>query len=215
MIEDIKARWVICTPTKTGTTSTTALLCQKMSACAYKILPVHRPDCEETITDRLMTAREPLDRFMSMYKFLQRDRSRMHQYALEGFVPFVREFYKRWDEADWATWHLHIDTYMWLAPQRRFLEHFKPTSIHFVVEDGGKSILDHLSKTYGYEFPPMPHLRKAKDRGEKAPTESEHEDLRQLKREEFSLYQRLMDDVIVDQQELEKWRDGRPWPNHS
>lgn len=164
MILDMQDRWVICTPTKTGTTSLTVLLTQQNSH-ATKELPVHRPDWDHPVADRLMTCRHPLDRWVSMYYFLQRDRSRMHQAAVQGLVPFATEFFKRYDEYDWSgRWWADIEAYMWLAPQRLFIDRFKPTSLHDVTLDSGASIIEHLNTKYGYSITKIPHLRKSRER---------------------------------------------------
>lgn len=164
MILDIHDRWVICTPTKTGTTSLTALLTQQ-SPVATKELPVHRPDWDHPVPDRLMTCRHPLDRWVSMWYFLQRDKSRMHAAAVEGLAAFANEFFKRYDEYDWSgRWWADIEAYMWLAPQWRFVERFRPTSLHDVTADGGASVATHLNTTYGYNVQRVPHLRKSRER---------------------------------------------------
>lgn len=164
MILDMHDRWVICTPTKTGTTSLTVLLTQQYSH-ATKELPVHRPDWDPLVADRLMTCRHPLDRWVSMWYFLQRDRSRMHQAAVQGLVPFAEEFFKRYDEYDWSgRWWADIEAYMWLAPQWMFVDRFKPTSLHDVTLDNGASVVEHLNSRYGYGLSKVPHLRKSKDR---------------------------------------------------
>lgn len=164
MILDMQNRWVICTPTKTGTTSLTSLLTQQRSY-GTKELPVHRPDWDYPVQDRLMTCRHPLDRWVSMWYFLQRDRSRMHAAAKEGLAPFATEFFKRYDEYDWnGRWWADIEAYMWLAPQYMFIDRFRPTSLHDVTQDNGASVVEHLNKHYGYGLTKVPHLRKSKER---------------------------------------------------
>lgn len=179
MILDFRDRWVVCTPTKTGTTSLTALLCERTKFCGVKVLPVHRPDADPAVKDRLMTVRNPIDRWCSMYYFLRRDRSRMHQFAaqgdglLDGLVPFAEEFFRRYDAIDWAHW-LHADEaeYMWLWPLWRFAERFNPSTMWDVTQDSGRSLLKHLSSSYGYTFKDMPHMRRSKERESTADTMS-------------------------------------------
>lgn len=192
MILDIHDRWVICTPTKTGTTSLTALLTQQCSH-ATKELPVHRPDWDHPVPDRLMTCRHPLDRWVSMWYFLMRDRSRMHQAAVQGLAPFAAEFFKRYEEYDWSgRWWADIEAYMWLAPQWMFMERFSPTSLHDVVQDGGVSVAEHLNARYGYGLSKVPHLRKSRER------ESWQVVMFKLKQLDTELYAKLMNWASLD-----------------
>lgn len=151
-------RWVVCTPTKTGTTSLTSLLTQRTNY-GVKCLPVHRPDAHPSIPDRIMTVRHPLERFVSMYRFLQRDKSRMHKFALQGIEPFCREYFRRYDELEGRD---TVDEYMWFWPLTKFIDVFQPTVLVDVTVDGGAWVVDYFERTYGYTLPDMGHLRNSK-----------------------------------------------------
>lgn len=159
MVIDIRDRWVICMPTKTGTTSLTALLTKRVSSCGVQLLPKHAPNLNqcEGVPDRLLTVRHPLDRFCSMYYHLQREGGRGRAFALESIDSFAAQVVARstsvWDE--WSLWSWSLT---------RYVEVFKPTSIWDCTVDDGAALCKHLAEAYGYDVEEMPHLRKSKDR---------------------------------------------------
>jgi hypothetical protein len=158
MIHAYDGRWCICTPTKCGTYSLEATLCDR-AGVAWKESPRHDwvPGDEP---HRILVIREPVDRWCSMYWFMRKEAGK--GIWLEDFVgeidDFVDEWARRCEESDdrynIRMWHRDLTTYA---------GHFCPHKV-FKMEDGYEALLDHLRKSYGLSIPNVSHRNATKVR---------------------------------------------------
>lgn len=161
MIVSFDKRWVICCPTKTGTTSLTSLLTERVASLAWQRLPKHTPYFHEEAASRIITCRHPLDRFCSMYYHLLREKGCGQKYALDGLDTFAEKFLEMAIEPDWIDWSI------WTWTVRRMAEVFKATHFFDVTVDDGGLLLDFLRYEHSAVIPKtMGHLRRSKARSD-------------------------------------------------
>lgn len=102
-------RWCICTPKKTGTHSLNSALTQRTN---YGVLvsPWHGREWDGDGL-RIIVAREPLERFVSMYYFVKRVQSAWLKAYDHSFETWASEFFRRPVEEN-PDWRLNLCGYL-------------------------------------------------------------------------------------------------------
>lgn len=112
----LSPRWIICSPTKTGTQSLEATL-TKRSVVAQMIRPRHRMDpwdCYPNVELVVMLRRNPLSRFVSMYNHYVRQPYWTHndEPIVDTLEQYAAEFFMRramYRDTDTNTWRRKAD----------------------------------------------------------------------------------------------------------
>lgn len=129
--------WVLCTPSKTGSSSLIATLVDKL-----KVADHYRPGEDSnrhgTVyhgkAERLLIVRHPLERWSSIYWYAQKKEGRfLHKYSYD-----VNEYFEAWMEARRKNM-FHSFTMFF----EDYLIHFTPKKI-FKLEDGLEKIMHYL-----------------------------------------------------------------------
>lgn len=131
--------WVLCTPSKTGSTSLATTLINRLGV-AHREGSQHSTICHHTGAQRIMVVRNPFDRWASMYSFCKAKRPKAY---LSEFTSNINLFANEWiKQID----NIKRNTY-WTDNLSVQAMEFDPQHV-FRLEDGLQNVIDHL----GYDI---------------------------------------------------------------
>lgn len=143
MIVHNKCKWVICTPTKTGTYSLEATLIDRLNV-AYKHQPIISVVGYRHMTEydgpgnRILVIRHPLERWASIYWFTRMHMLRGNGIYLSNFAWDVNVYAKEWYRR-----RLHNPHPMYTDNLFETYKNFRPNVI-FKQEEGLQKLIDYL-----------------------------------------------------------------------
>lgn len=130
MIYNDTQGWSVCTPPKSGTYT----LEKHLKPYARLTRPRHA--MTKWAGERFMPVRKPIQRWMSMYRFLRKTGYWLAEEAQEGVVAFAEAWIERQD-------HVH-----WAPNLTEYYNEYEPHHCFLMHNDGIQQLLNSLSKKY-------------------------------------------------------------------
>lgn len=149
MLLDYKYRWVVCTPSKTGST---ALEASFRGLGALKLSPRHRCDIDMGAPLKILIVRHPVERLVSMYHFLTTERTgKAYGSKCRSFAEFLDKLHEDYEtdvqrglDRPWRRGGYAYDHRLFTMRLHEYADLWKPTRV-VRLEDG----LDEVHRLVG------------------------------------------------------------------